>query len=110
MKHRRRLFFKVLTLALVLSMGALLTVLYLMYSSLESVSSPGLSEISKITKLDFSKNVKLIGSEYLSSLDDSLYVAVEMTTDEIECLFPEERFYPSTSIRYLGNSNTRDRK
>jgi len=110
MTQKRKLLFKILTLVLVFILGSLFTILYLMFSSLESTSRPDLSEVSKITKLNLSENVKIIGSEYLSSLDDSLYIALEIPRDEIEYLFPEEKFHPSTSIRYLENDNTRERK
>lgn len=100
----------VLAFVLVFILGSLFTILYLMVSSLETTYNPDLSEISKITKLNFSKNVKIIGSEYVSSLDDSLYIALEIPEDEIEDLFPGEKLHPSTTIRYLENENTRERK
>ena len=81
-----------------------------MYSSLESTSNPELSKISEITRLKFSERVKVIGSEYVSALDNTLYIAMEIPEDEIEELFPEEKFHPSTTIRYLQNENTRERK
>jgi len=86
MTQKRKLLFKILTLVLVFILGSLFTILYLMFSSLESTSRPDLSEVSKITKLNLSENVKIIGSEYLSSLDDSLYIALEIPRDEIEYL------------------------
>ena len=110
MKRKRKLFFKILAFVSIFVLGSLFTILYLMFLSLENTSKLDMSEISKITKLDFPENVKIIGSEYVSSLDDSLYLALEMTGDEIESLFPEEKYHPSTSIRYLENGNTRDRE
>ncbi len=110
MKRKRKLFFKILAFVSIFVLGLLFAIFYLMFSSLVDVSNPNLPEISRITKLEFPENTRIVGSQRLSALNDSLYILLEMPREAVEELFPENKFHPSTTIRYLKNDNTRKRK
>jgi len=103
---------KVLTIAIILvviAAGAMFAALHVLLSTLEDVSVPNRTEICKITGLNLSDDVRIIGAEYRVALDASLYLALDMSAKEVERLFPETEFKPSTTVRYLEDDTTRER-
>ena len=110
MKRKTKVILVVVGFFVAVSAITVISVMYLMFRSLETVTVPSKEQIQQLTRLDFSENVTIIGASYISSLDDYMYVALKVPADEIECLFPDEKFNPSTTRRYLYIENHLDRE
>ena len=104
MKHLKKII-KVSAITIFTFLSLLFIIVYFMYSSLDRVTQVDLKEVTRITGLQFTNNVKLLGSEYISSLDNQLYVVLEMPEDDLNKLFPEKEFKPSATRRFLENES-----
>ena len=104
MSHKVKLILKVSTIVFLFIIGILFVILYQLFSNKEATHALELTEISKITNLNFSENVKVIGTRYECGLDEDLYLALEMPYDELKELFPEGKCHPSTTIRHATNT------
>lgn len=113
MKLKKKMLKTILLVLLFLVLLATISIsvlMYAMFSSLEQVSVLNKEEIKNVTGFDLSNNVKIIGAEYTESLDNSLYLSIDISAEELKKLFPENKYNPSKTIRYLKNDNTRERK
>jgi len=74
------------------------------FDSLRTVFEPNLPQIREITKINFSDDIIIIGCEFESALDCSLLASIEISADELATLFPEDKYMPSKTIRYVKNT------
>jgi hypothetical protein len=109
-KHKKNIIFAIGGLLLILFVTLSMLVVYSLFMSLTTIFVPSSDDISKITAIKLPESAKIIGAQCILSLDGSMYLALEVPSDQIINLFPEEKYSPSTTERYLRNATGEGRQ